>query len=230
MPFSLFFDDLLPLLKTEPRSKLHIPRIPYRRRLSEGGAGSRGIDSRSPCSVGNQVIAVVERIERFGNAFDFEALGESKGAAQASIESKEVEAHTCVTADDCSKKCLGAGVRASVRCETEPRCAGTLGGRLFCIRSCCDVVGKTGIVLKNASELPAMSKMFGEAVRLGCWRIDGGVEDDAVTLVVVRSAAVHEEVEVVNGRAKKEFSNVVDGFGPGVGDSHGTPRNGPLEI
>src|ERR1700758_2540828 len=60
--------------------------------------------------------------------------------------------------------------------------------------------------------------------------IHGRVEDYSVTLVIIGTAAIHCQVEVVDRRTEEELANVIDCFGPGVRESYRSPWNGALQI
>ncbi len=78
-------------LKSNPRRQLDASRISHRRSLSERRIRSRGIGSRSPRAIRNHVIPMIQRIEGFGDALKLHPLRQCKGAAQASVQTKEVK-------------------------------------------------------------------------------------------------------------------------------------------
>src|ERR1700744_3181667 len=48
-------------------------------------------------------------------------------------------------------------------------------------------------------------------------------------LVVVRAAAVHSKIEVIDGRAEEELTHVVNAMRPRIGDAGRSPRYRPLD-
>ena len=121
------------------------------------------------------------------------------------------------------------GLRPAEAGEGEAGGAGALRGALLGGAAGDDVEGKAGGVLEDSAEAPVVSEVGGEGAGGGCGGVEGGVEGEAVALVVVRAAAVFAWVEVVDGGGEKELADVVDGFGPGVGEPGAGPGGGALE-
>jgi hypothetical protein len=74
---------------------------------------------------------MVQRVERFRDAIEFDALGQSEGAAETGIQTEEVEAYPRVAPDHCARKSFGAGIQPAVCGQAESRSARSLGGACF---------------------------------------------------------------------------------------------------
>ena len=59
--------------------------------------------------------------------------------------------------------------------------------------------------------------------------MQGPVENDAVALVVIGTAVILPYIKVVDGRAEKELSDIVERVRPGIRDSITSPMNRPLD-
>src|SRR6185503_3736744 len=60
-------------------------------------------------------------------------------------------------------------------------------------------------------------------------RVDRGVDDQAVALVVVRASPILREIEGIDRRAEEELADVVHGLRERVADPVVAPARGPLE-
>ena len=64
--------------------------------------------------------------------------------------------------------------------------------------------------MEHGAELEIMSDMIPNAVRLSGGRMYVAVQNKALALVVIGSAVVLPNVEIVDRRAEKEFSDIVE--------------------
>lgn len=180
--------------------------------MAERGIWSAGVCANAPGTVRDHVIAMVEAVERFRHAFHMHTLCDSKCAAQPGVKTEEVESYARIAADDCSGKCFRAGIHSTVGHQAIARRAGALRGLLQGVATGGDVEWELRVVLQDPRELPIVREMSDETAGRLCGGGQNCVEDQAISLVVVRSAAIYSEVEVVDGRAEEELAYVVDGM------------------
>lgn len=146
---------------------------------------------------------MVQRIECLRHAFQFHFLRQRKRAAKPCVQAEEVETDAGIASNDATGKGFGAWVQASVVREVIARCAGPLGCALLGIGAGGDVVRQTRVVLKDATQSPAMRKVPCQIVNWRGRRIQARVEDHPMSLVIVRPAAIDAGGEVVMGELKK---------------------------
>src|ERR1700733_3333114 len=223
-------------LERQPCCKFYTSRIadcgglPERRIRGRSGNGAC-----SKCPVRNHIVPMIEGVEGFCHTLQTHSLGQRKDSAETCVEIEEVEADTCVTADDRAGNSFRTGIDgcSAGTCRRNDTIsgtcsAGTLRRLLGCVSACRDIEGQAGVVLQNGAQSPSMRQMVGEAIRRLYRGGQHRIEHHAMTLIVIRAAAITTEVRVVDRRTEEEFTDVINRMRPGVGDTRRSPRRRPL--
>src|ERR1700694_4502603 len=123
---------------------------------------------------------MIEQIERFGNTFQSEALRDRERSAQPQVHVEEIEAGSRVAANE------------------RPVDSRTGGGPLDRSGTGGDVERQCRVVLQHAAQLEAVAEALPRRAGLVHRRMNRAVENQAMSLVVVRTPVVLPDIEIVD--------------------------------
>jgi hypothetical protein len=181
------------------------PRIAHCRDLLKGGRWIVWVCAGAEDPVKGDAVDVVSQVEAFGQGFQAQPFRKLKTAAQAATDAQEIESGSGVAVDEHAID------------------GGTSGSALNGVRAGRDIERQRRVVLQEAARLEAVTDSLPSGIPLRQGRMDRAVENQAVALIVVGTAVVLPDVEIVDGRAEEELADVIEGLGIGIGNTKAGP-------
>lgn len=153
---------------------------------------------------------MISQVEGLRKRLQPDSFGQEETAAEPCVQAEKIESVACVAIDE-------NAVYGWARARALDR-----------VRSCRDVEWQRRIILKHRCKLESVADMLPRGISPAGRGVDRSVEHQPVALIVIGSAVVLPNIELVDRAAEKEFAYVVERFRIRVRDPIIAPAHGPL--